>query len=142
MTNPPFTPAIATDRKGKPCDLSVLQSVRSKEARANGRETCCSREEWGSRKHLRLQPSRHLACVQWIAVPISVTGDDHGGGIGHALPNLMIGRVLREGGEIVRVIHGTEFLFPDVGVVEEVVPQHVQHRNHADHSAEQIRPLR
>ncbi len=32
-----------------------------------------------------LQPSCHLAGMEGIAVPVSVTGDDHRGGIGHAI---------------------------------------------------------
>ena len=77
-----------------------------------------------------LQPSCHLACMEGIAVPVSVTGDDHRGGIGHALANLMIGRIFYEGCEIVRVVHRAELIFPNMRIVKKVVPQHVQHRNH------------
>src|SRR5258707_227792 len=86
----------------------------------------------------RLQPGRHLTGVKGIAVSVSVTRNDHRGGVRHSLSHFMIRRVLCEGGEIVRIVHGTEFVFPNVRIVEEVVTKHIQHRNHADHSAEQV----
>src|SRR5579863_4206525 len=53
-----FTPAAVIDRKEKPFDPSALQSVRAKEARANDRGTCCSREIPADRIHLRLASGR------------------------------------------------------------------------------------
>ncbi len=84
----------------------------------------------------RLEPSRHFTSVQRVAVLVDVAGDEHRGGIGGALPHLVIGRIFCEGGEIVRVIRRAEFIFPDVRIVEKVVTQHVQHRNHAHYRAE------
>src|SRR5258708_5162384 len=84
-----------------------------------------------------LKPGCHLARVERVAVSIGIAGDDHRGGIGHALPNLMIWRVLCEGGEIVRVVHSAKLIAPEVRVVEEVVPKHIQHRNHADDGTKQ-----
>src|SRR5271163_2207652 len=75
----------------------------------------------------RLKASGHFASVQRVAVPVGVTGDKHRGRIGCALPYLVIGRIFCEGSEIVRVIRGAEFIFPDVRIVEKVVTQHVQH---------------
>src|SRR5260370_7606913 len=54
----------------------------------------------------------------------------------------MIGRVFRESGEVLRVICRAVLILPDMRVVEEVVAEHIQHRNHADRRAEQIWPLR
>ena len=50
-----------------------------------------------------LQPGCHLAGVKRIAIPVGIAGDDHRCRIGQAIPNPMIGRVLRENGEIVGV---------------------------------------
>ena len=54
----------------------------------------------------------------------------------------MIGRVLRENGEIVGVIYSAKLIFPDVRVVKVVIAKHIQHWNHADNGTEQVRPLR
>ena len=82
--------------------------------------------------------SRAVILRAWsgITVLVDVTGDDHRGRIGHALPNVVIRRVVCESCKVIRVFRCAEFLFPDVRVVEQVVTQHVQHRNHADHGAE------
>ena len=54
----------------------------------------------------------------------------------------MVRRVFRENSEVIWIFDGAEFLFPDLRVIEEVITEHVKHRDHADDSAEQIRPLR
>src|SRR5229473_2821496 len=70
----------------------------------------------------RLQPGSHLAGMERIAVPVRVTGDDHRGGVGYTISNLMVRRVFREGGEVVWIFDGAEFLFPNVRVIEQVIP--------------------
>ncbi len=73
----------------------------------------------------RLQPGGHFAGVQRIAVAVSIARDDHRGGIGLALPDLLIRRVLCENREVVRIIHSPKLIAPDVCVIEEVVAEHV-----------------
>lgn len=88
-----------------------------------------------------LQPGGHFAGMEGIAVPVGVTGNDHRGRVGCARENLVIWRIFCQGCEIVGVIGRTEFIYPDMRVVKEVVSKHVEHRGHADHSAKQIRSL-
>src|SRR5208337_432714 len=80
--------------------------------------------------------------MERIAVPVSVAGHDHHGGVSNAVANSMIGRVFSENSEVVWVVYGAKLLFPNMRVVEEVIPEHVQHRHHTDGRAEKLRPLR
>src|SRR6266478_4876241 len=90
----------------------------------------------------RLQPSSHLAGMQRVAVPVSITRNDHRSRIGHAIPNLMIGRVLCENREIVWVIRSAELRPPNMAIVEQVVAKHIQHWHHANNRTKQVWPLR
>src|SRR5580658_1904693 len=99
-------------------------------------------KNWKVRGIGGLQAGRHFSRMKRIAVLIGISGDEHGGWIGRPVTNLVVWRVSVERSEVVRVVGCTELAFPDMRVVEEVIPQHVEHRNHTDHGMKEIWALR
>ena len=56
----------------------------------------------------------HFAGVERIAVGVGIPGDQHCGGISNTLVDLVIRRVLAKSGEIVWIVRGAKFVFPNV----------------------------
>lgn len=94
-----------------------------------------------SRDAGRLQPCSHLAGMKRVAISIGIARDEHGGRVGNAWPNLVVRRILSERIEIVGILHGPEFLAPDMGIVKQVIAEHIEHGDHADDRAKQVWPL-
>src|SRR5216683_2679617 len=90
----------------------------------------------------RLQPGCHFSSMERITVLVRISRDNHGRWIGSAIVNPVIGRVLQKRGKVALIVCSSEFFFPDMCMIEQVVPQHIEHRHHANHGAEQVRSLR
>src|SRR5258707_7288776 len=55
---------------------------------------------------------------------------------------MMIRRVAGKTREVVRILRSAELTRPGMRVVEELIAQHVQKRDHANHRPKKVRPLR
>src|SRR5260370_42534078 len=88
-----------------------------------------------------LQARGHLPCMKRVAAPVGVAGNEHCGWIRNTFTNLVIWGILRQRCEVARVLRSSVFIAPKVCVVEKMVSEHVEHRYHANHRAEQLRSL-
>src|SRR5882672_5412266 len=89
-----------------------------------------------------LQSRRHFSGVKRIAVPVGVTRNEHRCRISYALLNSVVWRVFCESSKIFEIVRRSKLVAPDMRIIEEVIAQHVQHRNHAYNGSKEIRPLR
>ena len=80
--------------------------------------------------------------MEGVAVLVCISRNDHGRGIRLTFPHPVIWGVAKKRREVIRIVGGSELFFPDMGIVEEVIAQHVEHRHHANYGPEEIRPLR
>jgi len=85
-----FTLATETGRRER---HAIRERFDSFAERKHGRmpaKLAVIEKDWVFGGVRRLQPRSHLASVERVAIPVGVSGDDHRGGVGHAIPNVMV----------------------------------------------------
>ena len=88
-----------------------------------------------------LQLGCHLSCVEGIAVLVGIPRYDHGCGISRSFANVVIWGVAEQRDKILGIVSCAKLFLPDVRIIEQVIPQHIEHGDHTDDRTKQVRPL-
>src|ERR1700733_3151059 len=88
-----------------------------------------------------LQSRSHLARMQRVTIFVCIPGNDEGGWVSGVVLNLMVRRVTIQHVEVFSTFGSSEFVPPNMRVIEKVIAQHVQHGSDAYHCSKQVGPL-
>jgi hypothetical protein len=89
-----------------------------------------------------LQASCHFSCMKGVTVLVCISRNNHCRWIDLTFAHMVIRGVANKRCKVIRIVSGPELLLPDMCVIEKVVPKHVEHWSHTNHSPEKVWPLR